>query len=110
MNINHIPGLHSSILFHVTEWRHELFQVGVYVNLADYIAWILINLGYPVLTPFGSEPALTENGKAVRYHHEKDILLFMNETLSHAGYNGEELWVTSRGSSLCAISFIRSAV
>lgn len=103
-----IPGNYTSVLFNMSEFEAELQQVGTAVCLADYLAWILVDLGFPVLTPpWVGAPRIDGVTRIVRAFHEQEVHAFILGCLQRSGYSGEELIVTARAHCYCAVSFYK---
>lgn len=104
-----IPGTYTTVLFNNQEFYNELCQAGCIVaDMAEYVSWILVELGYPVLTPPWVAPLqLTHRGTILKSCHEREVYGFIRGVLNGAGYNGEELVVTSRCRIYSAISFLK---
>lgn len=105
-----IPGNYISVLFNMSEFEEELKQAGDNPCCADYLAWILVGLGFPVITPpWTEEPRLNSEAKLVKTFHEREVYAFVLGCLKRAGYSGEELFVTARQHCYCAVSFYKES-
>lgn len=101
-----IPGQFISVLFNMSEFEEELSQVDCSVCPCEYLTWILVDLGFPVLTPPWMEaPKLVGLAGLVKRYHEREVHGFVTRALQEIGYSGQELLVTTRGRVYCAISF-----
>ena len=101
-----IPGKYISILFNMTEFDEELRQVDTCIDASEYLSWILVDIGFPVFTPpWLARPNLKGLAEVVKRYHEREIFAFVTKTLKDSGYNGQELYVTTRGCAYCAVSF-----
>jgi len=108
MRFSPIPDDHVTVLFNVTEIDEELNQIGQSVSMDDYLAWIFIELGFPVITPpWMAEPHLPFIARQVRQHQLSDIRLLLGKVLHKAGWNGQELLVCVQGRAYCSISFFK---
>lgn len=106
MILTKLPGNYSSILFNMTELEEELRQVDCSICPGEYLAWLLVDLGFPVLTPPWMEaPKLIGKAHLLQQHHMREINSFLVPLLKSVGYNGQELLVTTRPRAYCAVSF-----
>jgi hypothetical protein len=108
MRFTPIPDDHATVLFHVSEIDEELLQVGCSLNMDEYLAWVFVELGFPVFTPpWMAEPDLPFKARLVRQYQLADIRELLVKVLSQAGWNGQELLVCVQGRAYCSVSFFK---
>jgi hypothetical protein len=109
MKLTPIPQDHTTFLFHVSEYEQDLLHVNCDIAMEEYLAWLLVDLGLPVLTPpWWTAPDLPFEAQVTRDFHMKEIYKTLTEMLYENGWTGEEeLLVCVQGRAYCSISFLK---
>lgn len=108
MKLSLIPGTYETILLNMSEFKADLTRVDCSVCPCEYLIWILVELGFPTVTPpWMEEPILDFKSRVTRRYHVTEVHGFLCKVLKDNGYNGQELIVCTQGQAYCSISFIK---